>query len=312
MSSPSQVAVFWDYGTYLPNALHVDHVPTSALATKENCRPPSNVSGFSVVDRIRRIVQDFGNTTVFKAYVDLSLECANARSMIHSELQSSGLSIIHCPHNGRKDVADKMMLVDMLAFAIDSPAPATIVLITGDRDFAYAAAILRLRGYEVIIIASSFIAHASLKSQGCRLYDWQKVVVGNDGSPAAKAGDIRADESLLTETTALSTGLLVSTSLPSYSKSKHAVPTTNTSTKSSTTKKSASKPAAGHPSWADMIRVGYTSWSKHLWGFISLCSRPSFENRFAVFNHLISLSLEIEIVSIPPRYLCMHQNKIYR
>ncbi|KAH8117424.1 limkain-b1-type NYN domain-containing protein, partial [Phellopilus nigrolimitatus] len=151
MSSPSQVAVFWDY---------------------ENCRPPSNVSGFSVVDRIRRIVEDFGNTTVFKAYVDLSLECANARSIFHSELQSSGLSIIHCPHNGRKDVADKMMLVDMLAFAIDSPAPATIVLITGDRDFAYAVAILRFRGYEVIIIAPSSIAHLSLKSQACRLYDW--------------------------------------------------------------------------------------------------------------------------------------------
>lgn len=51
-----------------------------------------------------------------------------------------------------------MILVDMLAFAIDNPAPgkqesyakklvATICLISGDRDFVYALSTLRNRKY---------------------------------------------------------------------------------------------------------------------------------------------------------------------
>lgn len=66
----------------------------------------------------------------------------------------------------------------MFTFAFDNPSPATIVIITGDRDFAYAAATLKLRGYEIIVIAPSNIAHSSLKMQAGRLYDWQRDVAG--------------------------------------------------------------------------------------------------------------------------------------
>ncbi|KAI5124537.1 hypothetical protein M0805_003060 [Coniferiporia weirii] len=155
----NHIAVFWDY---------------------ENCRPPSSLSGYILVERIRRLVREFGVITLFKAYVDLTSECTNAKSLtLHSELQSSGLSLTHCPHNGRKDVADKIMLVDMLAFAIDRRPPATIVLITGDRDFTYAVSILKLRGYEVVVIVPHTIAHLSLKVQAGRLFEWQRDVIGS-------------------------------------------------------------------------------------------------------------------------------------
>ncbi|KAL5529158.1 hypothetical protein ACEPAG_5132 [Sanghuangporus baumii] len=156
-TSPSQTAIFWDF---------------------ENCRPSSNISGNKVVYNIRRLVQGYGSITTFRAYIDLSVDCAYSRSIsFHSDLQSSGLSLVHCPHNGKKDVADKMMIVDMLAFAIDRPAPACIVLITGDRDFAYAAAILKLRGYRIIVISPASNAHTSLKVQADNLYDWQTDVL---------------------------------------------------------------------------------------------------------------------------------------
>ncbi|KAL5533071.1 hypothetical protein ACEPAF_4847 [Sanghuangporus sanghuang] len=156
-TSPSQTAIFWDF---------------------ENCHPSSNVSGNKVVYNIRRLVQGYGCITTFRAYIDLSVDCAYSRSIsFHSDLQSSGLSLVHCPHNGKKDVADKMMIVDMLAFAIDRPAPACIVLITGDRDFAYAAAILKLRGYRIIVISPASNAHTSLKVQADELYDWQTDVL---------------------------------------------------------------------------------------------------------------------------------------
>ena len=61
--------------------------------------------------------------------------------------------------------------VDMLAYAIDNPAPSTIVLISGDRDFAYALSILRLRRYQVVLITLP-TAHPSLTSQASVRFDW--------------------------------------------------------------------------------------------------------------------------------------------
>lgn len=66
----------------------------------------------------------------------------------------------------------------MLSFAIDNPAPASVVLITGDRDFAYAVSTLKLRGYTVVLVAPHVCAHASLKAQASVLYDWQDDVLG--------------------------------------------------------------------------------------------------------------------------------------
>lgn len=65
----------------------------------------------------------------------------------------------------------------MLAYAIDNQTPATIILISGDRDFAYAVSILRLRNYCVVIVAPP-ITHASLKSQASILVDWNHDILG--------------------------------------------------------------------------------------------------------------------------------------
>ena len=67
--------------------------------------------------------------------------------------------------------------VDMLAHAIDNPAPSTIVLISGDRDFAYPLSILRLRRYHIVLITLSN-AHPSLKAQASLCFNWFSDVSG--------------------------------------------------------------------------------------------------------------------------------------
>lgn len=64
----------------------------------------------------------------------------------------------------------------MLAYAIDNPAPSTIILITGDRDFAYALSILKHRRYQVVLVTLSN-AHASLVHQACIRFDWYNDVI---------------------------------------------------------------------------------------------------------------------------------------
>ena len=63
----------------------------------------------------------------------------------------------------------------MLAFALDHPAPATVILITGDRDFAYATSVLRARRYRVIILSLPHI-HETLKAQADEWLEWDTAV----------------------------------------------------------------------------------------------------------------------------------------
>ncbi|KAH7889775.1 NYN domain-containing protein [Phlebopus sp. FC_14] len=153
MLDHSKVAIFWDY---------------------ENCSPSSNAPGlgYDIVNNLGRMARVFGCVSTFKAYLDISAQSPKSVPL-RSELQSSGVSMIDCPHNGKKEVVDKMILVDLLAFAVDNPPPATVILITGDRDYAYAMATLRLRKYKVVLIVpQSPHVHVCLESQASVLIDW--------------------------------------------------------------------------------------------------------------------------------------------
>ncbi|KAJ7489913.1 NYN domain-containing protein [Mycena galericulata] len=155
----SDVAVFWDY---------------------ENCHSSSQVSGYEVVSGIRNVAHRFGSVKYFKAYMEMPEPDTSRSLSLRSELQSSGVSLTDCPHNGRKNVADQMMIVDMMAYAMDHPAPATLILISGDRDFAYPISVLRLRRYQIVVI--SLAAHISLKSQASVCLDWNADVMGYPNS----------------------------------------------------------------------------------------------------------------------------------
>ncbi|KAJ8583651.1 hypothetical protein M405DRAFT_828239, partial [Rhizopogon salebrosus TDB-379] len=141
MTDNRKVAIFWDY---------------------ENCSPPRKSQASAIVNGIRRIADVFGSVTTFKAYLDMSKQSSRKGAVaFRSELQFFEVSIIDCPHNGRKDVVDKRILADMLVFAIDHHSPATVILISGDRDYACTMSALRLKQYHVILVAPPNI-HPSL------------------------------------------------------------------------------------------------------------------------------------------------------
>jgi len=67
--------------------------------------------------------------------------------------------------------------VDIMAFIKDNPPPATIILISGDRDFAYLLSTIRWRKYNVVLISNSFMTHESLTAQASVVYDWQSDIL---------------------------------------------------------------------------------------------------------------------------------------
>ncbi|KAJ3989209.1 NYN domain-containing protein [Lentinula detonsa] len=160
----AHIAIFWDY---------------------ENCSVPSDLSGYDIVKQIRSLAHEFGSIKLLKAYTELSEQAIHSSRFLNlrSELQSSGVSITDCPHNNYKNVADQMIIVDMLAFAMDNPscpASTTIMLISGDRDFAYALSTLRLRRYNIVVVAPSN-AHASLRTQASSFFNWNTTILAGTG-----------------------------------------------------------------------------------------------------------------------------------
>ena len=79
----------------------------------------------------------------------------------------------------------------MLAFAVDHPAPATIILITGDRDYAYAVSTLKLRKYQVILVVPSPQTSPSLESQASLAIDWGAAVLRTRAEGANSAQAVR-------------------------------------------------------------------------------------------------------------------------
>ena len=73
--------------------------------------------------------------------------------------------------------SDISRAVDIMAFIKDNPPPATIILISGDRDFSYLLSTLRWRKYNVVLICNSFMTHESLTAQASVAYDWQSDIL---------------------------------------------------------------------------------------------------------------------------------------
>ena len=80
--------------------------------SSENCPFPSTSwdPAPDIVNRIRTIAHQYGSITTFRVYMQ---HMEKMPSSLRSELQSYGLSLIDCPHQGRKDVADKMIIGEL-------------------------------------------------------------------------------------------------------------------------------------------------------------------------------------------------------
>ncbi|KAI7744264.1 hypothetical protein M8C21_018099 [Ambrosia artemisiifolia] len=150
----------------------------------ENCPVPNDVRPEDVAGNIRMALRVHpiinGVVTMFSAYGDFN----GFPRRLREGCQRTGVKLIDVP-NGRKDAADKAILVDMFLFALDNPPPSTIMLISGDVDFSTALHVLGQRGYTVILVIPSGVGVSSALSNAASfLWDWPSVVRGEGFVPA--------------------------------------------------------------------------------------------------------------------------------
>ncbi|KZP18851.1 hypothetical protein FIBSPDRAFT_1045959 [Athelia psychrophila] len=133
MSQETPVAIFWD----------IDRLPLS-----------SESPTYEILNEITDKAHEDGFVVLFKAYSDVP-ELANGGSTLY-DLQSAGVSFIGCAQDGTKNVT---ISTDMLLYAMDHPAPATLIVISDDNQLIYVCSILRMRKYRVIVDTSSHAGH---------------------------------------------------------------------------------------------------------------------------------------------------------
>lgn len=160
--------------------------PVAILWDIENCPVPSDVRPEDVAGNIRMALRVHpvikGAVMMFSAYGDFNAFPRRLRE----GCQRTGVKLIDVP-NGRKDAADKAILVDMFLFALDNPPPSSIMLISGDVDFAPALHILGQRGYTVVLVIPSGVGVSSaLCNAGKFVWDWPSVARGEGFVPPAR------------------------------------------------------------------------------------------------------------------------------
>ncbi|KAI3789312.1 hypothetical protein L2E82_02105 [Cichorium intybus] len=164
--------------------------PIAILWDMENCPIPSDIRPEDVAGNIRMALRVHpiikGAVNMFSAYGDFN----GFPRRLREGCQRTGVKLIDVP-NGRKDAADKAILVDMFLFALDNPPPSSIMLISGDVDFSPALHVLGQRGYNVILVIPSGVGVSSaLSNAGSYVWDWQTLVRGEGFLPPSRSRNV--------------------------------------------------------------------------------------------------------------------------
>ncbi|KAF8061497.1 hypothetical protein FPV67DRAFT_1509212 [Lyophyllum atratum] len=147
-----RVAVFWDF---------------------ETCPlPEQSTTGYEAVDSILGVATSYGSVTVFNLYMQTAQEPTSPSPVIQSQLERRGVLLIQCSMT-ESNLSTKLS-ADMLIFAVDTPAPATVMLMSGNPTFTYAVSLLRLRGYHVVlVIPSATPTRGGLELPASVVLDWK-------------------------------------------------------------------------------------------------------------------------------------------
>ncbi|XP_043711015.1 uncharacterized protein LOC122659920 [Telopea speciosissima] len=152
---------------------------TSVWWDIENCQVPKGCDPHAIAQNISSALMkmNYSGPVSISSYGDTNRIPAS----VQHALSSTGIALNHVPA-GVKDASDKKILVDMLFWAVDNPAPANYLLISGDRDFSNALHQLRMRRYN-ILLAQPQNASAPLLAAAKSVWLWTSLLAGRPPLP---------------------------------------------------------------------------------------------------------------------------------
>ncbi|KAI5566172.1 hypothetical protein BDE02_13G002900 [Populus trichocarpa] len=161
---------------------------TSVWWDIENCAVPRGCDPHAIAQNISSalVEMNYCGPVSISAYGDTH----GINPAAQMALSSTGIALNHVPA-GVKDASDKKILVDMLFWAVDNPAPANYLLISGDRDFSNALHQLRMRRYN-ILLAQPQTASAALVAAAKSVWLWTSLLAGGQPLPEVELQQLRS------------------------------------------------------------------------------------------------------------------------
>ncbi|KAI4349862.1 hypothetical protein L6164_010409 [Bauhinia variegata] len=172
---------------------------TSVWWDIENCHVPKGCDPHAIAQNISSALVriNYCGPVSISAYGDTTRITAS----VQQALSSTGISLNHVPA-GVKDASDKKILVDMLFWAVDNPAPANYLLISGDRDFSNALHQLRMRRYN-ILLARPQNASSPLVAAAKSVWLWTSLIAGGPPLPNGESQQASNIDSFLSSSDTL-------------------------------------------------------------------------------------------------------------
>ncbi|PCH40365.1 hypothetical protein WOLCODRAFT_49244, partial [Wolfiporia cocos MD-104 SS10] len=116
--------------------------------------------------------QKYGTIKTFRAYMDTSLLGSAPSIALRCKLHYAGITLVECPHDNKKEAVDRAIGADLLEFAIHHPPHATVIIISGDRDYTVPISKLFLNGYTTIMLAPKQSLQNLRTAQTSSLLSW--------------------------------------------------------------------------------------------------------------------------------------------
>lgn len=156
------------------NELVQRDAPMAIFWDLKNMPIPSELSARNVAMRLKSTLASYGRSVQFRGYVSKGMDVISQYN--RSELQLSGCQLVDCPSNGRKEVSDKMIIVDALTFAYAHPNAATLCFVTGDMDCAYLLSALQQKSRWRTVVVSKGSEQSILHINCDVLLSWERDV----------------------------------------------------------------------------------------------------------------------------------------
>ncbi|KAL0890489.1 hypothetical protein Bca101_014472 [Brassica carinata] len=154
---------------------------TSVWWDIENCPVPKGWDAHSIAQKLNTALVNLnyrGPLSIISAYGNTDL----IPKPVQQALSSTGISLNHVP-SGKKDASDKKILVDMFLWVLENPAPANLMLISGDGDFSYALNRLRMLRYNILLAHPLQASSPSLVGSARTSWMWTSLLANGRPSP---------------------------------------------------------------------------------------------------------------------------------
>ena len=115
----------------------------------------------------------YGALTTFRGYLERNDELYPP-DHTQDVLTLHGVTLLQYPPATRDSNFERLLITDLFTFALDNPAPSTIVLITNAELSAYPISALRNRHFRIILVSQHPLAFQGLAAQASEVMEWSQ------------------------------------------------------------------------------------------------------------------------------------------